>query len=655
MCGWAGCWVRGGQEPGHLAAHVRQMADTLSHRGPDDSDVWVNAPVGLGLGFRRLAIVDLSPAGRQPMRSASGRYVLAFNGEVYNFLRLRQQLEPRGHRFRGGSDTEVMLAAIEEWGLEAAVGRFLGMFAFALWDGQEQRLSLVRDRLGIKPLYYGWAGPTFLFGSELKALRAHPDFRAEVDRGALTLFFRHNYVPPPYCIYAPFRQLPPACILTVGPSGPDRSTPVPYWSLQEVAERGVANPFTGPPAEAVLRLDELLREAVKLRMIADVPLGAFLSGGVDSSTVVALMQAQTAQQVKTFSIGFHEDQYNEAVHARTVAQHLGTEHTELYVTPEQARAVIPRLPEIYDEPFSDPAQIPTFLVSQLARASVTVGLSGDGGDELFAGYDRYFRANALWRKLRWLPACMRSGIGKMLGSVRAPVYDRWLGWLSGLAARFGGQGSMGAAIHGLAGLLKAPTSQSLYHRLMSHWKDPASLVIGGHEPATVLTDPARWPKVGDFTRYMRYFDTVGYLPGDILTKVDRASMAVSLEVRVPLLDHRVVEFAWQLPPSMMVQNGQRKWLLRQVLYQYVPPKLIDRPKMGFGVPLDSWLRGPLRGWAEALLEERRLRAEGFLDPAPLRACWAEHLAGLRNWSYYLWDVLMFQAWRERWGTGRAPS
>jgi asparagine synthase (glutamine-hydrolysing) len=631
------------------------MADTMTFRGPDDSATWADGPAGVALGFRRLAIMDLSPAGRQPMRSASGRYVIVFNGEVYNAGELRADLEPLGHRFQGHSDTEVMLAAVEQWGLEAAVRRFVGMFAFALWDARERRLALVRDRLGIKPLYYGRAGDTLVFASEPKALRAHPDFRAEVDRGALALFLRYSYVPAPYSIYRGVRQLTPGCILTVGADDAEYLPPIPFWSAREVAEEGVANPFAGTVAEAEERLDALLREAIKLRMIADVPLGAFLSGGIDSSTVVALMQAQSSQRVKTFSIGFRETAYDEAPHARAVAEHLGTDHTELYVTPEEARAVIPRLPEIYDEPFADSSQIPTFLVSRLTRERVTVSLSGDGGDELFGGYHRYFTANAIWGKVGWMPGWVRRGAGRGFRSVPAPVYDRWLGWLGPLTARFGRRGAVGDKVHKLAEVLETPAPETLYHRLVSHWKSPAELVIGGHEPPTVLTDPGRWPKFADFTRRMMYFDTVGYLPDDIFTKLDRASMAVSLEARVPLLDHRVVEFAWRLPLGMKVRGGRGKWLLRRVLDRYVPRELVERPKMGFGVPIDSWLRGPLCDWAEGLLGEGRLRREGFLDPAPIRARWAEHRAGLRNWSYYLWDVLMFQAWLERWGKGGSPA
>jgi asparagine synthase (glutamine-hydrolysing) len=623
MCGFAGFCQSDGQTQASLRAQVRAMATTLAHRGPDDADEWVDETTGVALGFRRLAIIDLSPGGRQPMHSPSGRYVITFNGEVYNFRELRNELEQHGYVFRGSSDTEVMLAAIEGSGLENAVRRFVGMFAFVLWDRKTRRLSLVRDRLGIKPLYYGWMGRTFLWGSELKALRVHPAFRAEIDRGALTLLMRHNYVPAPYSIYKGILKLPPGCSLTIDISKTGYPSPVAYWSVREAFEKGAANPFTGSEDEAIQRLDVLLRDAVKLRMIADVPLGAFLSGGVDSSTVVALMQSQSRHSVKTFSIGFEEASYDEAIHARAVADHLGTDHRELYATAAEAQRVIPRLPEIYDEPFSDPSQIPTFLVSRLTRQHVTVSLSGDGGDELFGGYDRYFTANAIWRAIRRVPVLWRRSLAKIICAA-----------------------DTGHRIRTRAEMLAMPTPQALYHRIMSHWKRPAEIVIGGFEPPSLLAGLNGHVEFKDFYRHMMYADTVAYMPDDVLAKVDRASSAVSLEARVPLIDHRVVEFAARLPTAMKIRNGQGKWILRQVLYKYVPARLIDRPKMGFGVPIDSWLRGPLRDWAETLLSERRLRAEGFFNPEPIRGKWAKHLARHCDWHYYLWDVLMFQAWLE---------
>lgn len=636
MCGWTGFWEVNRKPGSNLRKLVREMADTLAHRGPDDVDVWTDEEAGLALGFRRLAIVDLSPEGRQPMHSRSGQYTIVFNGEVYNFGDLRQQLESLGHNFHGRSDTEIMLAAIEQWGLEAAVQRFVGMFAFALWERKRRCLHLVRDRLGIKPLYYGWMGKTFLCGSELKALRAHPDFHPDIDRGALTLFMRHNYVPSPYTIYKGIHQLPPGCILTVTAPETGHSSPTPYWSVKEVAEQSQMNLFTGSETEAIEELERILGEAIRLRMIADVPLGAFLSGGMDSSTVVALMQAQSRQPVKTFSIGFEEAGYNEAVYARAVAEHLKTEHTELYVTPHQAQAVIPRLPEIYDEPFADSSQIPTFLVSQLARQYVTVSLSGDGGDELFGGYNRYFSTEALRRGTAWLPAVVRPALSRCLAVVGAPLH--------------------GAPLHGakklrdLSEVVGASTLEALYQRSLSFWKPPSDTVIGGHEPLTAFTDPQRKAALPDFIHRMMYLDSITFLPDQILTKVDRASMAVSLEARVPLLDHRVVEFAWRLPLALKVRDGKGKWILRQVLNKFVPEALIDRPKMGFGIPIGVWLRGPLRDWAESLLDKHRLHEEGFLNSRPIQAKWAEHLSGRRNWEGHLWGVLMFQAWLQRWGS-----
>jgi asparagine synthase (glutamine-hydrolysing) len=582
------------------------------------------------------------------MLSESGRYVIVFNGEVYNFATLKEQLEALGHRFRGHSDTEVMLAAVEQWGLDSAVRRFVGMFSFALWDNTEHRLSLVRDRLGIKPLYYGWMGETLLCGSELKALRAHPDFHPEVDRDTLTLYMRHNYVPAPYSIYKGMHQLEPGCILTIGEGTASSESPRRYWSAQEVAELGAREPFAGSEHEAIEALDGLLRESIGMRMVADVPLGAFLSGGIDSSTVVALMQAQSARPVKTFSIGFSEAGYDEAPYARAVAGHLGTDHTELYVTPEEAQALIPMLPTMYDEPFGDPSQIPTFLVSRLARSQVTVSLSGDGGDELFCGYNRYFLTNNLWRKLRSLPRTPRKYLGKGIVAMSAPRYERWMKWLSPATERFGQVSATGHRLQRLGEVLSAHGPEDLYLGIVSHWSSPERLVLGGHEGPTALTSPGRWARLPDLTRRMMYLDMVTYLPGDILTKVDRASMAASLEARVPLLDHRVVEFAWQLPLDLKIRDGRGKWILRQVLSRYIPRELIERPKMGFGIPIDSWLRGPLRAWAETLLDERRLRDEGFLDPNAVRALWHAHLSGERNWQYRLWNILMFEAWLEHW-------
>lgn len=632
MCGICGLWSYDKQHP-VAESLLRRMNDEMAHRGPDDSGYWCDPAAGIGFGHRRLSIIDLSAAGHQPMFSADDRFVITFNGEIYNFPALRRDLAARGFAFRGTSDTEVMLAAFSAWGVAATLKRLVGMYAFAVWDRTEQVLYLARDRMGEKPLYYGWAGRNFLFGSSLRALQQHPAWQEEPDRGALALLLRHNFIPAPWTIFRSMRKLPPGtmlCLPAAQIKPGDYPAPVPYWSARQAAETGSAAPFTGSDAEAVAELDGLLREVITGQMISDVPLGAFLSGGVDSSTIVALMQAQSTRPVRTFTIGFHEQRYNEAEFAKAVAQHLGTDHTELYVTPDEAMAVIPRLPEIYDEPFADSSQIPTFLVSQLARQHVTVSLSGDGGDELFCGYNRYVGATNAWNRIGWLPAPVRQASAPLLK----------------LLSSFSGNG-IGTKLGEMAKNMAVSHPELMYHRLVSHWENTAALVSGVSELPTALTDQQQWAQLPDFTRSMMYLDMVTYLPDDILVKVDRASMGVSLESRVPLLDHRVVELAWRMPQTMKVRNGQRKWLLRQVLYKYVPKELIERPKTGFGVPVNEWLRGPLRDWAETLLSERGMQEAGLLNPQPIRQRWQEHLAGQHDWSYSLWTVLMFQAWLKR--------
>lgn len=653
MCGITGFWQTPGDNGVVLTVLAQRMSDQLAHRGPDDSGEWSDPDAGVALGFRRLAIVDLSPLGHQPMRSASSRYEIIFNGEVYNFAALREELTGLGHGFRGGSDTEVILAAVEEWGLADAVTRFVGMFAIALWDRERRELHLVRDRLGIKPLYYGWQGGAFLFGSELKALAAHPAFSGEIDRDALTLYMRFAYVPEPFSIYRNIYKLPPGTVLTLRRHDDRSARPRPFWSALEAAERGQDAPFSGSDAEAVARLDTLLREAVALRMVADVPLGAFLSGGIDSSTVVALMQAQSDRPVKTFTIGFAASGFNEADHAAVVAAHLGTDHTELTVTPQVAQAVIPRLPTIYDEPFADSSQIPTFLVSELARQRVTVSLSGDGGDELFGGYNRYQWGAGIWKRIGWAPAPARSLSARAVKTVSPETWDATYARVESLLPARLRQRTPGYKVHKLADALGATSPANLYLALVSQWRQPEAIVVGGREPRSLLLDAAAWPDLPGFVERMMYLDLVTYLPGDILTKVDRASMAVSLEARVPLLDHRVVEFAATLPLSLKVRDGRGKWILRQVLNQYVPASMMERPKMGFGVPIDSWLRGPLREWAEDLLDPRQMRSDGYLNPEPIQQKWREHLDGARNWQDPLWCALQFQAWHAQATAGRA--
>jgi asparagine synthase (glutamine-hydrolysing) len=623
------------------------MAHKIAYRGPDDAGAWVDAQAGIALAHRRLSILELSAAGHQPMISASGRYVLAFNGEIYNHRQLRADLAAAAQapEWRGGSDTETLLAGFEAWGLPACIARATGMFAMAVWDRRARTLTLVRDRVGEKPLYYGWQKGVFLFGSELKALRAHPAFSAGIDRHALALLMRHNYIPAPHTIYQGLHKLLPGCWLTV-PAPDEPPQPQRYWDARQVVEQGLSAPFQGTPEEAVDTLEAELKRAIGQQMVADVPLGAFLSGGVDSSTIVALMQAQSSRPVKTFTIGFDEAAYNEATHAKAVARHLGADHTELYVTPQQALEVIPRLPEIYCEPFADSSQIPTHLVSRLARQHVTVSLSGDAGDELFGGYGRYALGQRLWEKLSRLPPGLKAALARMIAGVQPRILNRVLGPVRPLLPMGLAQANIGDKLHKGAGVMAARTPAELYRLLVSHWPKPSELVIGATEPPTVLTGHGQLPAADHFVHQMMALDLLTYLPDDILAKVDRAAMAVSLETRVPLLDHRVVEFAWQLPLHYKVREGVGKWPLRQVLYRYVPQALIERPKMGFGVPIDSWLRGPLRDWAESLLDESRLRQEGFFNPAPIRQKWAEHLSEKRNWQYHLWDVLMFQAWLE---------
>lgn len=627
---------------------VTRMRDTLTHRGPDSAGCWVDPAVGIALGHRRLAIIDLTVEGHQPMTSADGRYVVVFNGEIYNFQPIRADLEMRGHRFRSTSDTEVMLEAFSEWGISTALQRFIGMFAFAVWDRAERQLTLARDRMGEKPLYYGWAGETFLFGSELKALAAHPDFVPEINRDALAMFLRYSYVPAPHSIYRDIYKLPPGCLLKLpleSRSG-NLLKPVQYWSLEQTVKAGLAEPFTGSDAEAIAALDDLLRDAISLQMISDVPLGAFLSGGVDSSAIVALMQTQSSQPVKTFTIGFNEGPYNEAEYAGAVARHLGTDHTELYVTARDALNVIPMLPSIYDEPFSDSSQIPTYLVAKLTRQHVTVSLSGDGGDELFGGYTRYHKWQRLWRKFGWFPEPLRHGVASSLSGLSPRHWTQLISPFRALFASSLAPERLGYRIHTLADVLRSDPQRELYLREVSHWLKPEAVVHGASEAPTIYTDQRRWISELDFFQQMMFMDMTAYLPNDILVKVDRASMQTSLESRVPLLDYRIVDFAWRLPLSMKIRNGQSKWLLRQVLYQYVPSDLIERPKMGFGVPLAEWIKGPLRDWAEALLDEQRLLDEGYFDARAIRTKWHENLTGTHDWHYYLWDVLMFQAWLE---------
>jgi asparagine synthase (glutamine-hydrolysing) len=632
VCGITGFW-----DPDTPAQALGAMIGALEHRGPDSHGHWHDAASGVGLGHARLAIVDLTREGAQPMRSHCGRYVVTFNGEIYNHLVLREQLGALP--WRGHSDTETLLACFTRHGVTRSLPLLLGMFAFAVWDREAHSLTLARDRFGEKPLYHGRLDQgAFVFGSELKALRAHPGWRGEIDREALTLLLRHNCVPAPWSIYRGVRKLAPASWMTLHADG--RTQEGRYWDVADVAHRGTCEPLALSDVEATDQLEALLSDAVRGQMLSDVPLGAFLSGGVDSSTVVALMRRHSDQRVRTFSIGFEAAGYNEAEHAKAVANHLGTDHTELHVSAADALAVVPRLPALYDEPFADSSQIPTFLVAQLARRRVTVALSGDAGDELFAGYNRYLLAARYWSPLARVPLPLRRGLARGALALSPGSWD-----VLARAARRR-TAHAGDKLHKLAAsVLPATSPQSMYRALASHWTDPAAAVVGGSEPAA---DESRLDGLcGSAVERMCLADQLGYLSDDILVKVDRAAMSVSLETRVPLLDHRVVEFAWQLPLHQKIRGSETKWLLRQVLDRHVPRALVERPKQGFAVPLEQWLRGPLRDWAEDLLAAPRLAREGYFDPAPVRRKWDEHLSGRRNWQHHLWDVLMFQAWLEQ--------
>ena len=659
MCGLAGYLnVLRDQTSQDMLATAGGMAETLHHRGPDDTGTWCDPEHGIALGFKRLSIVDLSEAGHQPMVSSCGRFVIAYNGEIYNHDDLRRELNAKGHTFRGHSDTEVLIEGFAEWGIETTLQRCIGMFAFAVWDTLKHELTLARDRLGKKPLYFWRSGSTVLFGSETKALRAHPAFVPKISRKAVGEFLKHSYLPHS-SIYLDVNPVLPGSLTVIrfddeefwtGKRFPEMKR---YWSFRSVIHKWNTFPFHGSYDQAVDQLDDLLTDAVGRRMLADVPLGAFLSGGIDSSLVVALMQKQSSRPVKTFTIGFDEEAYNEAPFAKRVAEHLKTDHTELYVTSEEARGVIPLLPKLFDEPFADSSQIPTYLVSKLARQHVTVALSGDGGDELFCGYRRYFEALGGFFPAEAGTKRSRTSAMSLLASLSRKVPNpvrHLVAWM----AKMGGHvplGRLAQKFSVAADVLSDYGPHYRYLRNLSHWQseDSAELSVTIADTRLEAIDLCRWledPQVrpSEYQQIWQAYDTVNYLPGDILTKVDRASMGISLEARTPLLDHRVVEFAWTLPHEFKVHQGVGKRILRDVLARYVPRELFERPKVGFGVPIDSWLRGPLREWAETLLDESRLKREGFLNPAPIRRKWAEHLSGLADWHYHLWDVLMFQTW-----------
>jgi asparagine synthase (glutamine-hydrolysing) len=641
MCGFAGFVGRIG--PPEVGLDILgRMAKALIRRGPDEEGLWLDADGLIGLAHRRLAVVGLGPEGQQPMRSASGRWVIAYNGEIYNFHTLREELARGGVGFRGTSDTEVLLAAIDAWGVDGAIGRSIGMFAFALWDTRERVLHLVRDRFGEKPLYCGWQGDSFLFGSDLAALCEHPQFQGEVDREALALLVRYNYVPAPLSIHRGLGKLEPGTRLELRfRDGRWTEKRIVYWSALETANRSMAAPFAGSAGEATEIAHGLLRDAVKGQMLAEVPLGAFLSGGIDSTAVVALMQSVSERPVRSFTIGFENPAYDESHCASAVAAHLGTSHRTCMLSADEALAMIPQLAEYYSEPFADASQIPTALVSRIAREEVTVALSGDGGDEIFGGYNRYVWAERLWRRAASLPLSVRVRLSRLLLGTSPASWDACLGAITGLR-------QPGEKLHKFAGILEAATPREMHERLTTFWQAGNPVLEQGYSGAPRPTDECLWRSPRSMTEAMMLADTVNYLPDDILVKVDRAAMGVSLETRAPFLDHRLFEFLWSLPLAYRIGPRGGKQILRDILDRYVPRKLVERPKSGFALPIHDWLRGPLRDWGENLLDEARLRREGYFDPGSVRQAWSEHLSGRRNRQYELWSILMFQSWQETW-------
>jgi asparagine synthase (glutamine-hydrolysing) len=646
MCGIIGFWDSSFRLKSRLGFLAEQMCTSLHHRGPDASGVWVSEENGLALGHRRLSIIDLSSAGNQPMSSSYADCTIVFNGEIYNHLQLRIELEKSGYlpNWHGHSDTETLLAALVTWGIEATLKKIVGMFAFALWDGRSQSLILARDRIGEKPLYYGWQGDTFLFASELKALKTHPSFKPEVDRRALKLFMNKNYIPAPLSIYKNIFKLVPGTYYSLCLRDHKEQSKT-YWSVREAADAGQLEPFSGTEQDALEELNRLLTQSITAQMSSDVPLGAFLSGGIDSSTVTALMQSQTSSPIQTFTVGFLNKNYNEANHAKAVASYLGTNHTEIYATSEDAIGIIPLLPNLYDEPFADSSQISTFLLAKLAAKNVTVALSGDGGDELFGGYSRYYWANNMWQINRKMPQSIRVALAQLIKAFPPQTWNFIFQIFSHLLPDNLRYPNSGDKLYKFASVLSSRTQEEIYKDLITFWDQPSKIVIDDKNYLG-FDDQIKLSNLRDFSHKMMYEDMITYLPDDILVKIDRASMGSSLETRIPFLDHRLVEFSWKLPLSMKIKNSQGKWILRQLLYKYIPRELVDRPKMGFGVPIDIWLRGPLRGWAESLLSENRLQQQGFFYPAPIREKWSEHISGKRNWAYMLWSVLMFQAWSE---------
>jgi len=652
MCGLVG-FVAVGSPRREDIVHVRTQVETLIHRGPDDNGIWADTDSRVVLGHSRLSIQDLSRDGHQPMISHSGRYVVVYNGEIYNFKKIKEEIKESGCNsfIRGNSDTEILLLAIETWGFEKTLSKIIGMFSIVLWDKKYKQIFLARDRFGEKPLYYCLVNGVFMFASELKALRCHPFFTKEIDRNILSVFFRKKYVPAPNTIYKNVYKVPAGSYLTLS-LGNDTAIemslplPRPYWSLDKIIQDAKMNQFNGSDAEAIDSLDSLISESINGQMIADVPIGAFLSGGFDSSVIATLMQKKSMSKINTFTIGFNETAYNEANHAKEIADFLGTNHTELYVTAEESMSVIDYLPSMYDEPFSDASQIPTALLCKFARKNVTVALSGDGGDELFGGYERHILAGSIEKFNNQFPFLIRNLIAKGIKLFSTQYWDSLFSLLNNIIPKKLHYNHPGYKIYKLATVMQARNEEHLYKLLTSSWSDSDSLVIDGFEDNVVSSKLSDLSFQADIREKMMYMDSVEYLADDILVKMDRASMSSSLETRVPLLDHRICEFAWRLPLEMKIRGDQGKWILRQVLYKYVPKKLVERPKMGFNVPIGDWLRGPLRDWAEDLLDESKIKREGYLNPRLVRIKWNEHLSGKKDLQYCLWDVLMFQSWLE---------
>ncbi|MBH10730.1 MAG: asparagine synthase (glutamine-hydrolyzing) [Candidatus Marinimicrobia bacterium] len=649
MCGITGYvggeWLNGLEGAKH---QLKLMSETIKHRGPDSSGFWLDQDCGIAFAHRRLSIIDLSDNGKQPMFSSSKRFVILFNGEIYNHLSLRSELEKENCApdWNGHSDTETILAYIENHGFKKTLEKCVGMFAIVLFDREKKHLYMARDRMGEKPLYYGWQKGVFLFGSELKSLQKHISFENKIDRDAIALYLKYNYVPSPFSIFKRISKVPAGTFIKLNIKQKDfrpneKINPINYWSLENVASKGIMNPIKENNL-AIKNLKKLLKVSIKDQMIADVPIGAFLSGGIDSSLIAAIMQELSNKSIKTFTIGFHEKGFNEAEYAKAIANHLKTDHTELYVEPNDAMNIIPKLPHLYDEPFSDSSQIPTFLISEMTRKYVTVSLSGDGGDEVFGGYNRYLWNNNFHERTKKIPYYLKNNFAALIKKISPMTWDRIMASFNFMTPSTLEAVRKGEKIHKLAEVLTAKDYSEIYNRLISQWQKPSKLIKSDLDINNIQNNALFLDN--DFRFMMMFNDSTQYLPDDILVKLDRAAMSVSLETRIPYLDHRIIEYSWRLPLSMKIKGGKGKWVLRKILNEYIPKNLIDRPKMGFGVPIDYWLRGPLRDWAEDLLDETKIKNEGFFNVSPIAKKWKEHKQETNNWQHHLWNILMFQSW-----------